>query len=131
MVAHILPWNFRFLMSCRKLTPAPAADNCVAPKPAEQTAASILVWAELIGNLPSPGVRNIVNGFALEAGKPLASSADIAMIAFTGETTTGQLFMQSSSENLFPVTLGPGGMFSLGNGLLTRSNLCDRGGSSG
>ena len=31
-------------------------------------------WAELIGDLLPPGVLNIVNGFGLEAGKPLASS---------------------------------------------------------
>jgi aldehyde dehydrogenase len=41
-------------------------------KPAEQTPVGILVWAELIGDLLPPGVLNIVNGFGLEAGKPLA-----------------------------------------------------------
>ena len=41
-------------------------------KPAEQTPASIMVWADLIGDLLPPGVLNIVNGFGLEAGKPLA-----------------------------------------------------------
>ena len=59
-------------------------------KPAEQTPVGILVWAELIGDLLPPGVLNIVNGFGLEAGKPLASSPRIAKVAFTGETTTGR-----------------------------------------
>jgi aldehyde dehydrogenase len=54
-------------------------------------------------------VLNIVNGFGLEAGKPLASSPRIAKIAFTGETTTGRLIMQYASENLIPVTLELGG----------------------
>ena len=78
-------------------------------KPAEQTPASILVWAELIGDLLPPGVLNIVNGFGLEAGKPLASSPRIAKIAFTGETTTGRLIMQYACQNLIPVTLELGG----------------------
>ena len=78
-------------------------------KPAEQTPASILVWAELIGDLLPPGVLNIVNGFGLEAGKPLASSPRIAKIAFTGETTTGRLIMQYAAQNLIPVTLELGG----------------------
>jgi len=56
-----------------------------------------------------PGVLNIVNGFGLEAGKPLARSKRIAKVAFTGETTTGRLIMQYASENLIPVTLELGG----------------------
>src|SRR5207248_497156 len=76
---------------------------------AEQTPAAIMVWAGLIGDLLPPGVLNIVNGFGLEAGKPLASSPRIAKIAFTGETTTGRLIMQYASQNLIPVTLELGG----------------------
>jgi aldehyde dehydrogenase len=51
----------------------------------------------------------VVNGFGLEAGKPLASSPRIKKIAFTGETTTGRLIMQYASQNLIPVTLELGG----------------------
>jgi len=54
-------------------------------------------------------VLNIVNGFGLEAGKPLASNPRIRKIAFTGETTTGRLIMQYASQNLIPVTLELGG----------------------
>ena len=109
VVGQIIPWNFPLLMAAWKLAPALAAGNCVVLKPAEQTPASILVWAELIGDLLPPGVLNIVSGFGLEAGKPLASSSRIAKIAFTGETTTGRLIMQYASENLIPVTLELGG----------------------
>ncbi|HPF23921.1 MAG TPA: aldehyde dehydrogenase family protein, partial [Hyphomonas sp.] len=105
VVGQIIPWNFPLLMATWKLAPALAAGNCVVLKPAEQTPASIMVLAELIGDLLPAGVLNIVNGFGLEAGKPLASSNRIAKIAFTGETTTGRLIMQYASENLIPVTL--------------------------
>ncbi|MGH8062002.1 MAG: aldehyde dehydrogenase [Pseudoxanthomonas sp.] len=109
VVGQIIPWNFPLLMAVWKLAPALAAGNCVVLKPAEQTPASILVLAELIGDLLPAGVLNIVNGFGLEAGKPLASSNRIAKIAFTGETTTGRLIMQYASQNLIPVTLELGG----------------------
>jgi aldehyde dehydrogenase len=109
VVGQIIPWNFPILMAVWKLAPALAAGNCVVLKPAEQTPISILVLAELVGDMLPPGVLNIVNGFGLEAGKPLASSNRIAKIAFTGETTTGRLIMQYASHNLIPVTLELGG----------------------
>ncbi len=109
VVGQIIPWNFPLLMAVWKLAPALAAGNCVVLKPAEQTPASIMVLMELIGDLLPAGVLNVVNGFGLEAGKPLASSPRIAKIAFTGETTTGRLIMQYASQNLIPVTLELGG----------------------
>ncbi|SER60251.1 aldehyde dehydrogenase [Rhizobium sp. NFR03] len=109
VVGQIIPWNFPILMAAWKLAPALAAGNCVILKPAEQTPASILVWAELIADLLPPGVLNIVNGFGLEAGKPLATNPRINKVAFTGETSTGRLIMQYASQNLIPVTLELGG----------------------
>jgi aldehyde dehydrogenase len=109
VVGQIIPWNFPILMAAWKLAPALAAGNCVVIKPAEQTPASIMVWLELIADLLPPGVLNVVEGFGLEAGKPLASNPRIAKIAFTGETTTGRLIMQYASQNLIHVTLELGG----------------------
>jgi aldehyde dehydrogenase len=109
VVGQIIPWNFPILMAAWKLAPALAAGNAVVIKPAEQTPLSLLVLAELIQDLLPPGVLNIVNGFGLEAGKPLASNPRIGKIAFTGETTTGRLIMQYASENIIPVTLELGG----------------------
>jgi aldehyde dehydrogenase len=109
VVAQIIPWNFPILMATWKLAPALAAGNAVVLKPAEQTPASIHYWMSLVADLLPPGVINIVNGFGVEAGKPLASSARVAKVAFTGETTTGRLIMQYASENIKPVTLELGG----------------------
>ncbi len=109
VVAQIIPWNFPILMAAWKLAPAIAAGNAVVIKPAEQTPASILVLMELIGDLLPPGVLNVVNGFGIEAGKPLASSKRVAKVAFTGETSTGRLILQYASENLIQVTLELGG----------------------
>jgi aldehyde dehydrogenase len=109
VVGLIIPWNFPLLMGCWKVAPALAAGDCFVLKPAEQTPASIMVWVELVGDLLPKGVINVVNGFGLEAGKPLASSNRIAKIAFTGATSTGRLIMQYASQNLIPVTLELGG----------------------
>ncbi|HYU84039.1 MAG TPA: aldehyde dehydrogenase [Kribbellaceae bacterium] len=109
VVGQIIPWNFPILMAVWKLAPALAAGNAVVLKPAEQTPASIHVLLDLIHDLLPPGVLNVVNGFGVEAGKPLASSNRVAKVAFTGETTTGRLIMQYASENIIPVTLELGG----------------------
>jgi aldehyde dehydrogenase len=109
VVAQIIPWNFPLLMAAWKLAPAIAAGNAVVLKPAEQTPVSITAFAELIADLLPPGVLNIVHGFGVEAGKPLASSKRVAKVAFTGETSTGRLIMQYAAENLIPVTLELGG----------------------
>src|SRR5882757_6695457 len=109
VVGQIIPWNFPTLMATWKLAPALAAGNCVVLKPAEQTPLGILVVMELIADILPPGVINVVNGFGIEAGKPLAQSRRIAKIAFTGETTTGRMIMQYASDNLIPVTLELGG----------------------
>jgi aldehyde dehydrogenase len=109
VVGQIIPWNFPILMATWKLAPALAAGNCVVLKPAEQTPLGILVVMELIADILPPGVVNVVNGFGIEAGKPLAQNKRIAKIAFTGETTNGRMIMQYASDNIIPVTLELGG----------------------
>lgn len=109
VVGQIIPWNFPLLMAAWKIAPALAAGNCIVLKPAEQTPASILFVMELIHDLLPAGVLNVVNGFGVECGKPLAQSPRIAKVAFTGETTTGRLIMQYASQNIIPVTLELGG----------------------
>ena len=111
VVGQIIPWNFPILMAIWKIAPALAAGNCIVLKPAEQTPASVLYMLELIGvaDILPKGVLNVVNGFGVEAGKPIASNPRIDKVSFTGETTTGRLIMQYASENIIPVTLELGG----------------------
>ena len=109
VVAQIIPWNFPLLMLSWKLPPALAAGNCVVLKPAEQTPSSATLLMEKIAEVFPPGVINIVHGFGPEAGKSLASHSGVSKVAFTGETTTGQLIMQYASKNLNPVTMELGG----------------------
>lgn len=109
VVGQIIPWNFPILMAAWKLAPALAAGNCIVLKPAEQTPASILVLVELIQDLLPAGVLNIVNGYGVEVGRPLATNPRISKIAFTGSTAVGQQIMQYATENIIPVTLELGG----------------------
>jgi aldehyde dehydrogenase len=109
VVGQIIPWNFPLLMATWKIAPALAAGCTIVVKPAEQTPVGIMVLMELIKDVLPAGVLNVVNGFGLEAGKPLASSPRVNKVAFTGETTTGRLIMQYASENIIPVTMELGG----------------------
>ncbi|GGH72727.1 aldehyde dehydrogenase family protein [Phaeocystidibacter marisrubri] len=109
VVGQIIPWNFPLLMAAWKIAPALAAGCTIVVKPAEQTPTSIMCFMELIGDVLPAGVLNVVTGFGIEAGKPLATSSRVAKVAFTGETTTGRLIMQYASENLIPVTMELGG----------------------
>lgn len=109
VVGQIIPWNFPMLLAAWKLAPSLAAGNCSVIKPAEQTPTSICVLFELIQDVLPKGVVNIVHGFGLEAGKPIADSGRIAKISFTGETTTGRLIMQYAANHIIPMTLELGG----------------------
>jgi aldehyde dehydrogenase len=109
VVGQIIPWNFPILMAVWKVAPALAAGNAIVLKPAEQTPVGILELMKLVGDLLPAGVLNVVNGFGVEAGKPLAASPRVSKVAFTGETTTGRLIMQYASENIVPVSLELGG----------------------
>ncbi|MFM7487514.1 MAG: aldehyde dehydrogenase family protein [Cytophagales bacterium] len=109
VVGQIIPWNFPLLMAAWKIAPALAAGCTVVVKPAEQPPTGLVVLMELIQHIVPAGVINVVTGFGVEAGKPLATSSRVAKVAFTGETTTGRLIMQYASENLIPVTMELGG----------------------
>lgn len=109
VVGQIIPWNFPLLMATWKIAPAIAAGNTTVVKAAEQTPVSIMVLMELIKDVVPAGVINVVNGFGIEAGKPLATSPRIAKVSFTGETTTGRLIMQYAAENIIPSTMELGG----------------------
>lgn len=109
VVGQIIPWNFPLLMAAWKVAPALAAGCTVVLKPAEQTPTSIMCLMELLQDVLPAGVINVVTGFGLEAGKPLASSSRVAKVAFTGETSTGKLILQYAAENIIPVTMELGG----------------------
>jgi len=110
VVGQIIPWNFPMLMVAWKWGPALAAGCTVVLKPAEQTPLTALRLGELALEAGFPaGVINIVPGFGETAGAALVAHKGIDKIAFTGETTTGQLIMKNAANTLKRVTLELGG----------------------
>jgi len=85
VVAQLVPWHCPLLMATWQLAPALAAGNSVVLKPAEQTPASIHVLVDAIADLLPPGVLNVVNGFGVEVGTPLAGNRRVAKVVATEE----------------------------------------------
>ena len=111
VVGQIIPWNFPLLMQAWKWGPALAAGCTVVLKPAEQTPLTALRVAGLAQEAGFPdGVINVVPGYGPTAGAALSSHPDVDKVAFTGETTTGQLVMTAAAQsNLKRVSLELGG----------------------
>jgi gamma-glutamyl-gamma-aminobutyraldehyde dehydrogenase len=111
VVGAVIPWNFPIQMAAWKIGPALATGNSVILKPAEQTSLSALRLAELAAEagLP-PGVFNVVPGFGETAGQALGRHPDVDLVAFTGSTEVGRLFLRYAAEsNLKRITLECGG----------------------
>src|SRR5437588_12267227 len=111
VVGQIIPWNFPLLMQAWKWGPALAAGCTIVLKPAEQTPLTALRVAALAQEAGIPdGVFNVVPGLGPTAGAALSSHMDVDKIAFTVESTTGQIIMEAAAKsNLKRVTLELGG----------------------
>ncbi len=102
VVGVIVPWNYPMIMAAWKIAPALAAGNSVVLKPSEKSPLTALRLAELAlaAGIPA-GVFNVVPGFGLEAGSPLASHMDVDCIAFTGSTPVGKkIHVMAGQSNL-------------------------------
>ena len=111
VVGCVVPWNFPAQMVAWKVGPALAAGNSVVLKPAEQTSLSAIRMAELAAEagLP-PGVLNVLPGFGPTAGQAIGRHPDVDMVAFTGSTEVGRMFLRYSAEsNLKRIILECGG----------------------
>jgi len=95
VVGAIIPWNFPFLIACRKLASALAAGNCVVIKPATWAPLSTLALGDIFNEagLP-PGAVNIVTGAGSVAGQALIGDPAVSDISFTGSTEVGRAVME-------------------------------------
>ncbi|MBN6205767.1 aldehyde dehydrogenase [Ralstonia pickettii] len=109
VVGAIVPWNSPLLMVAWKAAPALAAGNTMVIKPADQTSATALEFANLVveAGFP-PGVINIVTGDT-EVGKAIVEHPNIDKIAFTGSTKTAQTIAKGSTNNLKRLSFELGG----------------------
>lgn len=91
VVAAIVPWNFPLLMASWKFAPALACGNSIILKPSEKSPLTALRIAELASAAGIPdGVFNVLPGYGLEAGEPLALHMDVDGLVFTGSTAVGK-----------------------------------------
>src|SRR3989440_9594912 len=111
VVGAVVPWNFPLLMATWKVGPALATGNSVLLKPAEQSPLTALRLAELAAEAGVPdGVLPGVPGFRESAGQALGRHMDVDLVAFTGSTEVGKLFLRYSGEsNMKRLALASGG----------------------
>ncbi|MCE7795408.1 aldehyde dehydrogenase family protein [Sphingobium sufflavum] len=109
VVAAITPWNFPIVLAMWKIAPALAAGCTVVLKPAPETPLTALRLAEMAREVGFPaGVLSVVTGDGA-TGAALARHPDVAKVAFTGSTATGQSILAASVPDLKRVTLELGG----------------------
>jgi acyl-CoA reductase-like NAD-dependent aldehyde dehydrogenase len=110
VVAAIAPWNSPLLLATWKIAPALAAGNTIVVKPSEFSSASTLLLAELVEQAGVPaGVFNVVTGFGLDVGEPLAKHPLVARVAFTGSDAGGRRVYQNAAADFKRVSLELGG----------------------
>jgi aldehyde dehydrogenase (NAD+) len=107
----IVPWNVPLWTLVVKIAPALAMGNTVVVKPSEFSPLTALKVAKMMKEVGFPkGVFNIVQGYGINVGDPLARHPRVRKIAFTGSTRTGRSILKCAAEsNLKQVQLELGG----------------------
>jgi len=109
VVGAIIPWNAPVLLGALKIAPALCADNALVLKAAEDAPLGVLLMAEICQEFLPPGVLNVLTGFGVECGGPLANHPAIRKLSFTGSTEIGKVIMRAAAERIVPVSLELGG----------------------
>ncbi len=106
----ITPWNFPMAIPCWKTMPALVTGNTVVFKPSSDTphCATLLVELMAEAGFP-PGVVNLVTGAGGVVGDAIVDSPDVAVISFTGSSTTGKRIAERAGRRLKRVSLELGG----------------------
>jgi len=110
VVGAIIPWNFPFLIACRKIASALAAGNTMVIKPASWAPLSTLLLGAIFEEVGMPaGVLNIVPSGGQDAGDAFVNSDIITDITFTGSTEIGSKLYSACAPRLKGCTLELGG----------------------
>jgi aldehyde dehydrogenase (NAD+) len=106
----ITPWNFPMAIPCWKIMPALVTGNVVIFKPSSDTphCATLLVELMAEAGVP-PGVVNLVTGSGGEVGDAIVDDPDVAVISFTGSSTTGKRIAQKAGGRLKRLAMELGG----------------------
>ncbi|HYM83138.1 MAG TPA: aldehyde dehydrogenase family protein [Candidatus Dormibacteraeota bacterium] len=106
----ITPWNFPVAIPCWKMMPALVTGNTVVFKPASDTphCATLLVELMAEAGFP-PGTVNLVTGSGAEVGDAIVENPDVAVISFTGHSSTGRTIAERAGRRLKRLSLELGG----------------------
>ena len=107
VVLAISPFNYPVNLAAAKLAPALITGNTVIFKPATQGSISGTKMIEALAktNLPA-GVLNLVTGKGSVIGDYLIEHDDIALVTFTGGTSTGERIAQKAKMSPLVMELG-------------------------
>jgi acyl-CoA reductase-like NAD-dependent aldehyde dehydrogenase len=106
----ITPWNFPMAIPCWKMMPALVAGNTVVFKPSSDTPHCATLLVELMAESGFPaGTVNLVTGGGAEVGDAIVDNPDVAVISFTGSSTTGRQIAERAGRKLKRVSLELGG----------------------
>ncbi|HEU4671638.1 MAG TPA: aldehyde dehydrogenase family protein [Candidatus Limnocylindrales bacterium] len=106
----VTPWNFPIAIPGWKTMPALVAGNTVVFKPASDTPRCAVLFVELMAEAGfPPGVVNLVTGSGADVGDAIVQSPDVAVISFTGHTSTGKRIAERAARRLKRVSLELGG----------------------
>lgn len=106
----ITPWNFPVAIPCWKMMPALVTGNTVVFKPASDTPHCATLLVELMEQAGFPaGTVNLVTGTGANVGDAIVESPDVAVISFTGSSTTGKGIAAKAGARLKRLSLELGG----------------------
>lgn len=110
VTACISPWNFPLVLAVRKVAPALAAGCPVILKPASQTPACAVKFAECLEEAGIPkGVFQLVAGKASEISAEFMENPICRKISFTGSTEVGKDLIRESAKTVTKLSLELGG----------------------
>lgn len=110
VVGMIIPWNFPLLLLAQKLPFALAAGCTAVVKPSEFTSGTALELARIAEEAGVPaGVINVVTGYGIDTGAPLAESKSVDVLSFTGSTETGRRITEASAGSVKRLSMELGG----------------------
>ncbi|OZD18248.1 sorbosone dehydrogenase [Rhodococcus sp. 06-156-3C] len=110
VVGMIIPWNFPLLLLAQKLPFALAAGCTTVIKPSEFTSGTALELARIAEDAGVPaGVINVVTGYGVDTGEPLARSTSVDVLSFTGSTETGRRITVASAGSVKRLSMELGG----------------------
>jgi aldehyde dehydrogenase (NAD+) len=106
----ITPWNFPIAIPCWKMMPALVTGNAVVFKPSSDTPHCATLLVELMAEAGFPsGVVNLVTGAGAEVGNAIVDNPDVAVVSFTGSSSTGSGIAERAGRKLKRLSLELGG----------------------